>query len=159
MRNAKGSFVMANLLIIHHTPSPPAHELLQAVTAGANNDQIANVSVALKPALSVSASDVLAADGYLLGTPANFGYMSGALKHAFDNFYYQVLDETVGRPYGLWVYGNNETSGAVRSVTTIAKGLGWKQVAKPLEVVAPPDGKDIDAAWELGAIVAATLTT
>jgi multimeric flavodoxin WrbA len=27
---------------------------------------------------------VLAADGYLLGTTANFGYESGALQHFFD---------------------------------------------------------------------------
>ncbi len=34
-----------------------------------------------RPALTLSAADVLAADGYLLGSPANLGYMSGALKH------------------------------------------------------------------------------
>lgn len=148
---------MPNLLIIHHTASPPLQDLLEAVREGATNNQIVGVSVTTKPALSVTASDVLAADGYLLGTPVNFGYMSGALKHAFDTFYYQVLDATQKRPYGLWVYGNNETSGAVRSIITIAKGLGWDLVAEPLEIVAPPTDDAMDAAWELGAVLAATL--
>jgi NAD(P)H-dependent FMN reductase len=39
--------------------------------------------VVIRPALTAAAADVLAADGYLLGTPANIGYMSGALKHFF----------------------------------------------------------------------------
>jgi multimeric flavodoxin WrbA len=50
-----------------------------------------------RPALSATALDVLQADGYILGTPANLGYMSGALKHFFDQIYYPCLDETVRR--------------------------------------------------------------
>src|SRR5690606_15144451 len=115
---------VARLLVIHHTPSPPTHALLDAVRSGATDDAIEGVEVVLQPALAVTVPDVLDADGYLLGTPANFGYMSGALKHAFDTVYYPVLDATRGRPYGLWVHGNDDTAGAVRAVDAITTGLG-----------------------------------
>jgi multimeric flavodoxin WrbA len=58
------------------------------------------VEVVVRPALHATASDVLDADGYLLGTPANLGSMAGALKHFFDTIYYPCLTATVGRPYG-----------------------------------------------------------
>ncbi|MDZ7678431.1 MAG: NAD(P)H-dependent oxidoreductase [Acidimicrobiales bacterium] len=148
---------MARLLVIHHTPSPPTHTLLDAVRDGATTDEIEGVEVVLRPALALTIPDVLDADGYLLGTPANFGYMSGALKHAFDTVYYPVLDATQGRPYGLWVHGNNDTSGAVRAVESITTGLGWVLAQPPLEVIGSPDRDATDAAWELGAAVAAGL--
>ena len=68
------------LLIVHHTPSPHMQEMFEAVLAGATDPEIEGVEVVRRPALTVSASDMLEADGYLLGTPANLGYMSGALK-------------------------------------------------------------------------------
>ena len=40
--------------------------------------------------IKCSVDDVLAAEGYVLGTTANFGYMSGALKHFFDSTFLQV---------------------------------------------------------------------
>jgi multimeric flavodoxin WrbA len=69
------------LLVIHHTPSPHTQEMFEAVVAGATAPDIQGVDVVRRPALTVSSTDVLAADGYLLGSPANLGYMSGALKH------------------------------------------------------------------------------
>ena len=68
-------------LVIHHTPSPATRELLEAVFAGANHPEIDGVDVVLRPALAATVRDVLDADGYLFGTTANLGYMSGALKH------------------------------------------------------------------------------
>jgi len=75
---------MPTLLIVHHTPSPAMQAMLEAVLAGARDEAIEGVDVVVRPALTSTAVDVLAADGYLLGTPANIGYMSGALKHFFD---------------------------------------------------------------------------
>ena len=72
---------MSTLLVVHHTPSPATRELLESVLAGARDPEITGVDLHLVPALGATVSDVLRADGYLFGTPANFGYMSGALKH------------------------------------------------------------------------------
>jgi multimeric flavodoxin WrbA len=73
--------VTKTLLVVHHTPSPTTRELLEAVRAGANNPEIDGVEVVRRPALTVSPVEMLEADGYLLGSPANLGYVSGALKH------------------------------------------------------------------------------
>ncbi len=148
---------MAHLLIVHHTPSPGTHSLLEAVRAGATNPEVAGVSVELRPALATSTSDVLDADGYLLGTPANLGYMSGALKHFFDTIYYPCLDATAGRPYGLWIHGNNDTDGAALAVERIVTGLRWRLAQPVLSVIGEPSAADTEAAWELGAVLAASL--
>ena len=87
---------MATLLIVHHTTSPSVHAMFDAVVAGATDRSIEGVDVVTRPALAATAIDVLEADGYLLGTPANLGYMSGALKHFFDQVYYPCLESTVG---------------------------------------------------------------
>jgi multimeric flavodoxin WrbA len=100
----------------------------------------------------------LEADGYLLGTPANLGYISGALKHFFDTIYYPCLDATAGRPYGLYVHGNNDTAGAERAVQTITTGLQWKRAYDPVAVVGEPARDDLDRCWDLGATLAAGLT-
>ena len=75
---------MPTLLIVHHTPSPTLQAMFEAVVAGATDDQIEGVTVVRRAALAATAVDILAADGYILGTSANIGYMSGALKHFFD---------------------------------------------------------------------------
>jgi multimeric flavodoxin WrbA len=145
------------LLVVHHTPSPPTRALLEEVLAGAGDPELAEIEVVAKPALVTTAVDVLEADGYVLGTPVNFGYMSGAMKHMFDQVYYPCLDATAGRPMGLWVHGNDDTTGAVRSVEALAGGLGWKPVAKPVVVVGAPDATAREACRDLGGLVAATL--
>jgi multimeric flavodoxin WrbA len=72
---------VARLLVVHHSPTDAVRALTDAVVAGANDDAIEGVDVVVRAALDANAEDVLGADAYLLGTPANFGYMSGALKH------------------------------------------------------------------------------
>src|SRR3954470_1851959 len=159
---------MARLLVVHHSPTGTVRSLTDAVVAGANDDAIEGVEVVVRPALEAGADDVLAADGYVLGTTANFGYMSGALKHFFDTIFLEAggalsADGSAGtsgtgrKPFGLWVHGRYDTTGAVRSVLSIVGALPWTQAAAVLEVLGDVGGPERDAAYELGGTVAALL--
>ncbi len=145
------------LLVVHHTASPAMQDLLDAALEGTRADGIEGVEVRVRPALGATVSDVLAADGFLLGTPANIGYMSGALKTFFDTIYYPTLIARTGAPYGLWVHGNNDTTGALRAVESIANGLGWVKAAAAVEITTA-DRAAREAVHDLAATVAATLS-
>jgi multimeric flavodoxin WrbA len=148
---------MPRLLVVHHTPSPALQEMLEAALGGARDDAVTGVEVVVRPALTCSVVDALEADGYLLGTPANIGYVSGALKHFFDTIYYPCLDATRGRPFAAYVHGNLDSTGAVRAIESITTGLAWKPVAPTLVVSGTPDAAARTALYELGGTVAATL--
>ncbi len=145
----------ARLLVVHHTPSMAVREMLEALVAGAGHPDLAEVEVAIEPALSATVTDLLAADALVLLTPANIGYMSGALKHFFDTIYYPCMDATRGLPWGLAVHGNTDTTGAVRSVQKIAAALKWEQSAEVLSIIGAPSPAELAAATELGATLAA----
>src|SRR6185312_7154618 len=145
------------LLVVHHTTSPALQQLLEAALDGARADGIDGVEVRVRPALGTSVVDVLEADGFVLGTPANIGYMSGALKVFFDLVYYPTLTAKSGAPYGLYVHGNSDTAGAVRAVESITKGLGWERVHEPVTVIGGATEQASEAVWELAATVAARL--
>jgi hypothetical protein len=153
---------MARLLVVHHTPSPAVHALVERVLDGARDPGVAAagptpVEVVSRPALVAGALDALGADGYVLVTPANLGYVSGALKHFFDLAYYPCLDVTVGRPFATVVHGNDDTAGAQRALDRITTGLRWTRVAAPVGITGAPTRADLDACRELGATVAAGL--
>lgn len=131
------------------------HSMLTAVLDGAAADGIEGVETVATPALTAGPGEVLEADAYLLGTPANLGYMSGALKHFFDLVYYPCLEHTRGRPYGLYVHGDNDTTGAVAAVERIVTGLDWRLGQAPLSVTGEVGSDDLEACWELGAALAA----
>src|ERR687898_400820 len=66
--------------------------------------------------------------------------------------------DVVGRPYGLYVHGNDDTTGAIRGIEKIVTGLRWQAAQAPVSIVGAPGQADRDACWELGAAVAAGLT-
>jgi NAD(P)H-dependent FMN reductase len=159
---------VARLLVVHHSPTDSFRSLTDAVVAGTHDEAVEGVEVVVREALEANAADVLAADGYLLGTPANFGYMSGALKHFFDTIFLEAggaLDADGSaspasggrRPYGVWVHGRYDTTGAVRSVQSIVGALGWRQAAEVLAVLGDVGDDERAAAYELGGTLAALL--
>jgi NAD(P)H-dependent FMN reductase len=156
------------LLVVHHSPTPTLRAITDQVVAGAHDDAIAGVDVVVREALAVDAGEATGADGFVLGTSANFGYMSGALKHFFDSHFLQLggalADDGSGtpveggkKPFGLWVHGRYDTTGAVRSVLSIAGALPWRQAAPVLSVMGDPGDDDLAAAYELGGTIAALL--
>ncbi|QIK65839.1 flavodoxin family protein [Nocardioides sp. HDW12B] len=165
---------MARLLVVHHSPTRSVQDLHASLLEGARHPDVEGVEVAVRPALEATADDVLAADGYLLLTPANFGYMSGALKHFFDSTFLAVggalADDgsagdgdrpgtggTSGRPFGLLVHGRYDVTGAVRSVLAITGALGWRQAAATVEVLGEVGSDDRARALDLGGTLAALL--
>jgi multimeric flavodoxin WrbA len=148
---------MPRLLIVHHSPSPNLEAILEAVVTGARHEDIEDVDVVVREALTTTVDDVLSADGYVVGTSANIGYLSGAVKHFFDVTFDAASAETRGRPFGYYVHGRSDTSGAERAMESITTGIGWRRVADPLCFLGPPDETHLAAATELGATVAATL--
>lgn len=161
---------MARLLVVHHSPTRSVQALVAAALDGARDEALREtVEVVERPALEASADDVLAADSVLLVTPANFGYMSGALKHFFDSTFLAVGgalgDDGQGAgstgtgrtAYGLCVHGRYDTTGAVRAVQSIVGALPWRQAAPVLEVLGDVTQEHLDAARELGATLGAVV--
>lgn len=166
---------MKQLLVIHHAPTESVRQLLDAALAGANDPEIRGVETRSIPALAWARGEedetaILRADGYLLITPANFGYMSGALKHVFDSTFLKIggalqADGAPGaadqstrrRPYGLIIHGRYDTTGAVQAVDAIVGALGWQRGGETVESVGDVSEQHLDEAQEIGATLAALL--
>ncbi len=146
---------MATLLIVHHSPTTSVRRIADAVLAGAHNDEIEGVEVVERQALDATIEDVLAADGYVLGTTANFGYISGALKHFFDTTFNATHQVTAKRPFSYWIHGGYDTTGAETAMKSITTGYGWTLCAEPLVFTGEVDAQHLERAEELGATVAA----
>ena len=148
-----------HLLVVAHSRTGSTQVLCNAATDAARAAAGDEVDVRALGAFDAGPDDVLWADGVLLCTPANFGYMSGALKDFFERVYHPCLEQTAGLPYALVVKGSTDVDGAVASVERIATGLRWKRVLPPLAVVGDATAADVDQAAELGATLAAGLAT
>ena len=79
---------MKHLLVVYHTKTGTTGRLAEAVISGAQNPAIEGVELRTLLAKDAGPDDLLWAQGLLLGTPENFGYMSVALKDFFDRTFY-----------------------------------------------------------------------
>ncbi len=120
------------LLAVIHAPSPNTQRLRDALVKGMTHPDVEGVAVRCQSPFDTQPQDVLDADGIILGTTENLGYMSGALKDFFDRCYYPVLEEKQGTPYCLFVRAGHDGTGTRRGVETIVTGLRWKPVQDPL---------------------------
>jgi multimeric flavodoxin WrbA len=146
-----------HLLVVAHMPSANTQRLVEAVLRGARHPEIDGVTVRHLPPLEAGPDDVLSADGLLLGTTENLGYMSGALKDFFDRIYYPCLERKQGLPYALYIRAGHDGTGTRAAVETIVTGLRWRAVQEPLLCRGEWQESFLDDCEELGTLMAAGL--
>jgi len=117
--------------MVHHSIGGKTKEMASLLTDMlSNEDQL--IEFRSFSAFEAKASDILQSDGIIFGTPANFGYMSGALKDFFDRNYYELEGKVEAVPYAIFVSASTDGTGAVESVRQICRGLNLKEVQEPL---------------------------
>ncbi len=146
-----------HLLIVFHSQSGTTTRMAEAVIRGASNTDIEGVEVRSKSALEADAEDLLWADAFILGTPENFGYMSGAMKYFLDRVYYACEGKLGGLPYALFVRAGNDGTGAISSMRRILAGLAVKEVQDPVLIAGEFDESRLADCEELGLTLAAGL--
>jgi multimeric flavodoxin WrbA len=143
---------MSKILIVYHSQTGKTEKMANAVAEGAKS--IEGVEVILKKAADATLDDLLTADGLAVGTPENFGYMSGMVKDFFDRTFYGAQEKAFRKPFVVFISAGNDGTGALRAIERIALGYKFKTVYQP--VIAKGDiTKEILAQCvELGATIA-----
>ncbi|MDJ0748860.1 MAG: NAD(P)H-dependent oxidoreductase [Woeseiaceae bacterium] len=146
-----------HLLIVFHSQSGTTERMADAVIRGAQHPDVDGVEVRALPALEADADDLLWCDAFILGTPENFGYMSGAMKYFLDRVFYPCEDKVAGKPWALFVRAGNDGTGAISSVRRILTGLAVKEVQEPVLIAGDFDETRLCECEELGLTMAAGL--
>ena len=141
---------MKHLLIVYHSKTGNTQALAEAVARGATDAEVNQVEVRVLRAFAAGPKDLLWADALLLGTPENFGYLSGAVKDFLDRTFYEVEGKLSPLPYAMFVSAGNDGTGAVRAMQRIANGYPFVAIQEPLIVRGPPTEVDLAACEELG---------
>lgn len=123
---------MKTLLAVVHAPSPNTQRLSHALEAGAQHPDIAGIQCVCQSPRETVPNDILNADGIIIGTTENLGYMAGLTKDLFDRCYYPVLEHKQGLPCALYVRAGHDGTGTQRSIESIITGLRWRWVQPPL---------------------------
>jgi len=144
--------VMAKILVVYHSQTGNTEKMAMAVAEGVASFE--NTELTLKRAADATLDDLLWCDGIAIGTPENFGYMSGAMKDFFDRTFYPSQGKLFKKPYVVFISAGNDGTGAQNSVERIARGYPLNKVYEP--VIARGDVTDeiIDQCRELGQTLA-----
>ncbi len=145
-----------HLLIVYHSQSGSTTRMAEAVIEGAKNEDV-DVDVRVVEALDGTPEDLLWCDGFILGTPENFGYMSGAMKYFLDRVFYPCENKVNGKPWAMFVRAGNDGSGAISSIRRILTGLAVKEVQEPVLIAGDFDETRLAECEELGLTMAAGL--
>jgi multimeric flavodoxin WrbA len=146
---------MTKILIIYNSQTGNTEKMALAVAEGALS--IDDTEVILKKAGDATLEDLLSANGLAVGTPENFGYMSGRVKDFFDRTFYpsqQQSERVFRKPYVVFISAGNDGTGALASIERIALGYKFKKVYEPVISRKRLTEDDLGKCRELGKILA-----
>ncbi len=143
-----------HLLILYHSQTGNTKRMANAVLSGAQKCE--EIEVKLLKAFDATLDDLLWCDGLIVGTPENFGYLSGGIKDFLDRTYYPARDDPsfVSRPYALFVSAGNDGTNAIRHFDRIVKGYPLVKVADPILCQGEVTEEALDRCKELGETIA-----
>lgn len=101
-----------------------------------------------------TASDVMKADGLILQTTENIGYMAGLTKDFFDRSYNDLLDQRPGLPVVTLIRAGFDGTGTRRALTGIYSGLGWRSVSEMIVLHGAWDETFLSTAQDAGQAMA-----
>jgi len=150
------------LLIVYHTHGVKTATMAEAVERGARRalaeaEAQGDVRIEVKRCADAGPEDLLGADALLLGTPENFGYMSGMMKDFLERVFYPCEGRVEGRPYAVFVGAGQDGGGAVTSVERIVTGLRLRKAHAGVIGLRELTPEVIERCEELGATFAAGL--
>jgi multimeric flavodoxin WrbA len=148
----KQASIMAKILIVYHSQTGNTEKMADAVARGATS--IEGVEVIFKKAANATTEDLLSADGLAIGTPENFGYMSGMVKDFFDRTYGDAQEKVFRKPFVIFISAGNDGTGALRAIERIALGYKFKTVFQPVVARGKITQEILDQCFELGATIA-----
>ncbi len=143
---------MTKILIVYHSQTGHTKQMADAVYEGAKS--IDGVEVILKKAAEATCEDLIGCDGLAVGTPENFGYMSGLIKDFFDRTYGEAQDKVFRKPFVVFISAGNDGSGALRAIERIALGYKFKTVFTPVIAKGKITEEILEQCRELGATLA-----
>ena len=158
-RAPHGAHALANrhLLIVYHTQSGNTGRLAEAVCRGAGAGGTDEVEVRRPRAFDAGVAGRVWADAVLLGTPENFGYMSGGMKDFLDRTYYPCEGRREGLPFAIFISAGNDGRGAVEAIRRIARGFPLREVHDPVIARGEVTPEHLAACEALGQATAAGL--
>lgn len=112
--------MLPKILIVYDSKSGNTETMALAVAKGA--EQAGDLEVTVKKAEETKNSDLLAADGIIMGSPTYFGQMSAKLKALIDESV-KVHKELIGKVGGAFTSSGGTASGAETTLLSIVQAM------------------------------------
>jgi NAD(P)H dehydrogenase (quinone) len=112
--------MLPKILIVYDSKSGNTETMALAVAKGA--EQAGDLEVTVKRAEETKNSDLLAADGIIMGSPTYFGQMSAKLKAVIDESV-KVHEQLTGKVGGAFTSSGGTASGAETTLLSIVQAM------------------------------------
>jgi NAD(P)H dehydrogenase (quinone) len=111
---------MPKILVVYDSKSGNTETMALAVAKGA--EKAGDLEVTVKRAEQTTNSDLLAADGIIMGSPTYFGQMSAKLKALIDESI-QVHKQLTGKVGGAFTSSGGTASGGETTLLSIVQAM------------------------------------